>query len=288
MKFFKILLSCAIFIAPFAFADVITHHQMSRPKGTQESCADYLIQIRGEIKVADIKNFSSAVQGIKKGRHCFDGGLDVQLISVGGDVRAAMEIGRIVRQNSMRTIVPLDSECSSACVFILAAGVRKAAIGKVGIHRPFFRMIDSNLSTTEIRKKRDLFIEDIKKYLNEMDIAPSLLELMLGVPPERMRYLSREEMENLRLDGDDPSFNEKQVAEQANFYGLDSVTYRQRNQEAYQKCRPLPPGSLEKEVCRLSTLLSINPQSARNKVLKYQECSEKNIVTCMRVINLER
>ena len=259
------------------------------------SCYDYLLQVRGEITRSDIKTFSSQVTSIKNNIRkdmCPDGSLSVQLMSHGGDVYAAMEIGRVVRNQSIRTIVPGDSECSSSCVLILGAGVSKAAVGKVGIHRPYFGSMDSNSSLNEVRRKRDRISEDIKTYLNEIDVSLSLYEMMSGVPPEKIRYLSREECESLRLDGDDPTYNEKTTAISAKQYGISSAIYRQRTEEISNKCRPYLRSNRfsEYQVCSLSIYLGISVDSARNKFSQQvSECRglhAEKLGECLRNINL--
>ena len=47
----------------------------------------------------------------------------VYIDSLGGDVRAAMEIGRIVRRREMGVNVIPETSCASACVLVFAAGV---------------------------------------------------------------------------------------------------------------------------------------------------------------------
>ena len=288
MRFFSILLLSYIFFPTFSFAEIIAFKSKENPT----ECNDYNIQITGEITALDVKKFQNIISDIKNNKKVFwmEGYCGVQLDSRGGDINAAMEIGRIIRKNFMLTIVPFNFECSSACVLILGAGVAKSANGKVGVHRPYFESMNSNIPISEIRRKRDELIDDIKKYLNEMDISPVLMELMLGVPPEKIKYLSRSESTSLRLDGDDPSFNEKKTAEQARQYGLSSSVYRQREGEAWRKCK-VYKSYMENESCKLSILLAIPIQVARLKVTKYGECSKPNalkeVLECMRRINLE-
>jgi len=67
--------------------------------------------------------------------------LVVSLDSDGGDMEAAMEIGRLIRTKRAWTMVAgdrgRDSACASACVLILCAGSHRVSGGRVGIHRPF-------------------------------------------------------------------------------------------------------------------------------------------------------
>jgi hypothetical protein len=52
----------------------------------------------------------------------------VMLNSLGGNVEAAMKIGRMLRSASANTVVGMNAECSSACVLILAAGAHRLVL----------------------------------------------------------------------------------------------------------------------------------------------------------------
>lgn len=58
------------------------------------------------------------------------------LDSVGGNVKAAMEIAYLVRKNKLMTMVANNNMCSSACVLILVAGeVKYVGINsRIGLH----------------------------------------------------------------------------------------------------------------------------------------------------------
>lgn len=58
--------------------------------------------------------------------------------SEGGDLAAALEMGRYLRAMSFDAVILPDAVCYSACVFLLAAGIDKKVQGYVGIHRPYF------------------------------------------------------------------------------------------------------------------------------------------------------
>ena len=64
----------------------------------------------------------------------------VELDSPGGDVEAAMEIGRIFRKERVWVLLPTSAVCFSACVLVLAGSVNRLIFGKVGIHRPYLEV----------------------------------------------------------------------------------------------------------------------------------------------------
>lgn len=232
-----------MFVCSRAFADV--SWRAYPVSGVINACGDAIPQITGFIKRGDsdelIKKLTQIKQRLGKSRweNCLTGGqgkLVVWLDSRGGDIESAIEIGRVVRKHRMTVVVHQQAECSSSCVLILGAGVVRNAFGRVGIHRPYFGVVDSNAEYSEIRTKRDSMLRSIETYLREIDVPHSLIDLMNGVPPEQVRYLSDRELEDLRLSGNDPSFDEKQVATKAWTYGVSSFHYRQKIAEANSKC----------------------------------------------------
>jgi hypothetical protein len=160
----------------------------------------------------------------------------INLDSRGGDINEAMKIGRIIREKELWTSVDLDSRCHSACVLILGAGVIRLPNFNVGIHRPYFVSLDKNLSTSDIQKLRKQMISKMKAYAEEMDLSDRLIDDMMSIPPERVKILSLDELDNYRLSGTDASFDEKRTNDQAQFYGITSAELRKREMEAERRC----------------------------------------------------
>jgi hypothetical protein len=109
----------------------------------------------------------------------------VFLSSVGGDVEAAMAIGRVVRDKMFWTTVKGGSKCASACVLIFAAGVFRDAAGEgtvVGIHRPTFEPnYFAGLSVESARAKYLQMAQKVRLYLSEMGMSDRLFEQMMNV-----------------------------------------------------------------------------------------------------------
>ena len=111
---------------------------------------------------------------------------------------AAMAIGRQIRANDMW--IRVSTTCISSCIFMQAAGVtRYADYGKntrevaVGIHRPFYTETKtvSAREADAMHKKMDAAI---RAYFKEMNIPDALADAMLRIPPENVRYLTRDEL----------------------------------------------------------------------------------------------
>jgi hypothetical protein len=137
---------------------------------------------------------------------------EVMIDSPGGDVYAAMALGRLFRANQVQ--ISLDqwgvgrAQCSSACIFAwVGAPMRLAAAipeeGMFVIHRPYgIAEAGQDLSASSNRWKT--VQADIRQYLLEMNIPPSLLDAMNEVSSENGRALTPSELSRYFLSVEDP------------------------------------------------------------------------------------
>jgi ClpP class serine protease len=89
------------------------------------TCMNFRVNITDQLNTYDIKKLQNAFDNINKKSQdapCLNRKLVVWLDSTGGEVLAAIELGRILRKNEVH--VAVKKECSSACVFVFAGGVR--------------------------------------------------------------------------------------------------------------------------------------------------------------------
>jgi hypothetical protein len=198
----------------------------------------FAIGISGEITNSDVNSFSMILRTFDRARHAI---LGVFLNSTGGDINAAIEIGRKLRQVRGLAIVNTNDECASACVFILAGAVTRSVEGRIGIHRPY-SMARSELSFSEHQKAHDNLNKVVRSYLKEMNIHESLLDAMNTVPPERVRYLSSEDLRSFGLVEIDPVEGELQDSRMAVKIGISKQEYLRRKALAEDVCEPLIQG----------------------------------------------
>jgi ATP-dependent protease ClpP protease subunit len=216
----------------------------------------------------------------------------VNLNSDGGDVNEALEVGRVIRAKGAFTRVWNQDVCLSSCVFVLMGGQSRQVMGKVGIHRPYFADLNPNATLPQIQKAREDMNVKISQYVREMDIAPTIVELMMSVPPEKMKILSEADLESYRLDGIDAAYDEKQVAEYASNWNISSATYRVRDSQREKKCGSvLEAKGMEAwrnyQICNWSIMLAISSALAEKKVdSSINECpkdSEKRLACLKRL-----
>jgi hypothetical protein len=128
--------------------------------------------------------------------------INVWLDSPGGDIDAAMKIGRLIHE--ARSCVRVgrfsrnarNSVCASACVLILAAGTNRSADASVGIHCPYSLL---GVDTERAQARYLAALERIRTYLEEMGMPTRLYEEMMRVSAASVHWLTRDEKQQLGL-----------------------------------------------------------------------------------------
>lgn len=156
------------------------------------------------------------------------------LNSPGGSVKAAMSIGKELRRMHMSVFITKSSECTSACVLILAGAVNRMVFGRVGLHRPYLQepTVDfdkANVSVREVERA-------IRGYLQEMSVPTSIYDTMKMIPPERVKYLVGKEYEALGIPDIDPAQDEFMRSLHAQKLGLTMAEYVRRASIVEETC----------------------------------------------------
>jgi hypothetical protein len=185
--------------------------------------SDYSAMIRGEIAASDVQK----VRDLPKKISMFS------LISIGGDVAAAIQIGRVIRAREGTTFVSQNNSCYSSCALIYIAGVSRYNHGVVGLHRPYLAGEPS--SSTKIKESVPKMLSDIRKYVKEMGITNRFTEIMINTPPESMQRFYFDEIKAI-VPPEDPIYDEIQVAYSARQYGITTEEYRKRDAAVYEAC----------------------------------------------------
>lgn len=160
-------------MASGAIAATITV-QPEGPEGTA------MVRVDGVLERGDEWRFAAALVDLQA---THDGPVDVVLHSEGGDVDAALGIGRAIRANQYRTVVRAASNCESACAFAWLAGV-PFVLGPgaaVGFHES--RPVDG-------RQSAGIGNAHIALYLNELGFDINVVDLALGTPWHKVTYLN--------------------------------------------------------------------------------------------------
>lgn len=215
------------------------------------ACMSTQIQIYGEITRADVAKVAGVVKkSVPKGpTQPYE--LYVLLDSSGGDVDAAMAIGRLIRTKTAFVSVgpstlPIGNHdgresavCASACVLIFVAGSFRTVWGPapIGIHRPYSTSPGS--PTKDRRAEYTALARRVKTYLEEMAIPDQLYDAMMRVDPEDVRWLSTKEQNELGILGKDPAYGDSQDSRDAAARGISKQEWLQRKVLTHQFCDPL-------------------------------------------------
>jgi len=153
--------------------------------------------------------------------------------SEGGDLHAAMMMGRYLREHNFDTMVLPNSVCYSACLFLLAAGVDKKVQGFVGIHRPYYTSGDSALVSKSIKQTKI----EVETYLDEMNIPIRLAEDMFSIDPTDMQILSEDELKEYRLNSKDYVAQETDIIDMIGRLGVSRQDYEAFLQDLNYTCK---------------------------------------------------
>jgi len=188
------------------------------------SPAQVRIRISGQITRDDVDSARVMASLLASGRHKLVDNT-VWLAGSGGDVDAAMHLGRLLRSLGVFTLVGEGEQCLSACVFAFMGGDKRAVAGQLGIHRPFF-------PTTEADPQRPARFRHLQRtlrdYIEELDFPPSLYEAVMVVPPESMQLLAIAELKRFYLVGMSPSSEDIADAAAARRLGMPMAEYLRR------------------------------------------------------------
>lgn len=206
------------FLKPMRFAVV-----RSSSRGCEPSCPEW-ITASGKITSNSPREFRKLLRTLGKRR------LPVVLESPGGDVNAAMVIGRMIRKRGMDVAVGKtgfdgctvaqtkcgsnryadgamagfpaqgNAYCFSACPFILAGGVRRLAgtWSQIGVHQ-----VTSSLKTPfgpiTAPETDDSFRHELMAYFKEMGTDPWIVDRMFATPTSDISVLSYLEMATSKI-----------------------------------------------------------------------------------------
>ena len=164
---------------------------------------------------------------------CSDGSYPIlALRSPGGDVDAAMAIGRWARSQNAITIVGPEG-CYSSCALIYIGGVTRLNYGEIGLHRPY--LSGNPRPASEVRLAVGEMIQSLQDYVAEMGVTPDFAHIMINTPPNAMQVFHGDEIHSL-VPERDPISDELTVARRAAEYGLSTEEYRRRDSEADAHC----------------------------------------------------
>jgi hypothetical protein len=189
--------------------------------GAAAPAEEVRVFVSGEIKREDVDSAGVMANLLESGKQKLAGN-SVWLASNGGDIDAAMELGRLLRKLGIFTVIGKNEQCLSACVFAFMGGERRMVAGRLGIHRPYFPftqdMPDRQLRFRHLQRT-------LRDYVEELDFPTSLYEAVMLVPPESMKILAPGELKRFYLEGISPSSEDRADAAAARRLDLSMFEY---------------------------------------------------------------
>ena len=189
--------------------------------GAAVQAEEVRVFLSGDITRADVDSAGVMARLLESGKQKLAGNT-VWLAGNGGDIDAAMELGRLLRKLGVYTLIGKTDQCLSACVFAFMGGERRSVAGQLGIHRPYFPYTQDSPG----RQLRFRHLQRIlKDYVEELDFPASLYEAVMLVPPESMQILAPEDLKRFYLEGISPSSEDVADAASARRLDLSMLEY---------------------------------------------------------------
>jgi len=122
------------------------------------------------------------------------------LVSHGGLVREALQMGRYIRDRTIKTVIPREGFCFSACPLVLAGGVERVTYPDswVGLHQIYLAG-GQKPSADEAFETGQRSVADIMVYLESLDVDPLVWRLAIDTPPDQIHMLSKDELIETKL-----------------------------------------------------------------------------------------
>ncbi|WP_018859488.1 hypothetical protein [Rhizobium sp. 42MFCr.1] len=124
----------------------------------------------------------------------------VALDSPGGSIGDAIAISTVIRERKIATSVASGALCVSSCPIVMAGGVVRTADkdAVIGVHQ-VFNATREKLSPDLAMSEAQRTTADITRHLDDMGIKPDLWIHAMETPPDRLYYLSPDEMKEFAL-----------------------------------------------------------------------------------------
>jgi len=224
-----------------------------------------VIELKGYLRTEAVDSLRKALANVDRDR--YPAGAILLIDSPGGDAEAGLSMGRLARTANAHAFV--RGRCASACVYVLAGSVLRAApAGAVGLRKPFVTRTRNDQpgaqgeAMSEADAARDprslallrAFEARLKDYLAEMDMPPALFHAMMAVPEGQTRYVDREALAAYGLLGFDASYAASSTRRNAERLQLPQAEMTRRAIAAQDECVPSAPAPAEFARCYRRTL----------------------------------
>ena len=173
--------------------------EAGRQREAETTACAFTVKLRGVIDGSRLYLVRQALLRRDTVRRALHRAVDfhVDVDSQGGEIFATLEIGRIMRAEGASIAVGKGASCLSACVFLLMGAIERHLSGdaRVGIHRPSLRALQAGEprhgSEDEIVAA---LAEQLVLYAQQMNVPRTIIDALMGIPPDRVKLLSASEL----------------------------------------------------------------------------------------------
>jgi len=124
----------------------------------------------------------------------------ISLNSPGGALDDAMEMGRLIRERGVATVVADGALCASSCPLVLAGGLTRTVGSQaaIGVHQ-FYAATKADARPAQAMADAQMTTARISRYLTDMDIDPAIWLHALDTPPQALYYFLPQELAKYRM-----------------------------------------------------------------------------------------
>jgi len=123
---------------------------------------------------------------------------NIVLASPGGSVWEGLQMAGIIFDKRIRTYVPEEAQCASACAFLFFAGDQRKARGRLGVHQFYSGASQETAKIGQTQQLAQFTVSEIIGFLNEFGTPAFVYERMFQ--DIDMYYFSDEEIQELSSD----------------------------------------------------------------------------------------
>jgi hypothetical protein len=159
-----------------------------------------VLKLQGTIEPGSAARFAEEVEA--RGEYV----TTVTFDSPGGSVEDAMQIGALISEKGFATRVEAGGLCASSCPLAFAGGKERQATpaSAIGVHQIYASLAPGQLSSAvpaagEAMSNAQQMTAKITRHLGAMGVDPAIWLHALETPPDRLYYLSPDELVKYKL-----------------------------------------------------------------------------------------
>ena len=187
----------------------LTCGEASGPRAAAPAACAFTVKLRGVIDGSRLQLVQQALarrDAVRRALHR-EVGFHVDVDSRGGEIFAALEIGRILRAERASISVGNGASCISACVFLLMGAIERRISGdaRLGIHRPSLGASGPGGPTQASENEiLDAMSEALVLYAQQMNVPRRIVDESMSVPPDRVERLRASDLAGYGIHAVDP------------------------------------------------------------------------------------